>query len=172
MNDDDIKSLWQSQPASEYAAETRRLQRTVRLRDFQECIAALLAAVVFGAYAWVAPEPFMRTGSGLIVLASFNILYQLRRHAMRPETLALPGVDCLRQQLAHQRDQLRGLWLWYVAPCMPGVALLLWGMAQPAPSDFPWQMVALLVLPFIGVIAINHLAARRLQARIDQLERD
>ncbi|WP_332856550.1 hypothetical protein [Duganella sp. S19_KUP01_CR8] len=170
MNDDDIKSLWQSQPASDYAGETGRFQRQVKLRDLQENIAALLAALFFAVYAWLAPEPFMRIGSGLIVLASFNILYQLRRHAMPPESLALPAVACLRMELVRQRDLLRGLWLWCMLPCTPGIALLLWGMAQPDPSQFPWQMVALMAVPFIVVIVMNHLTARKLQARIAQLD--
>ena len=117
----------------------------------------------------------MRTGCVLLVLGTLVILYQLRRRA---SVSALPGqgaartyVAYLRAELVHQRDALRGIWLWYVAPTVPGIGVLLWGMAESDPSGFPWwPMLALFVVPFGVVIWMNIAAARTMQQKIDELD--
>ncbi|CUI02789.1 hypothetical protein [Massilia antarctica] len=181
MNDDDLKSVWQSQAdmGATYACERLErdsvdFRRKIVLRNVQENVAALLVALIFGFYAWVLPEPLMRIGSGLMVLGSLLVLYHLRRRAsirhLPPEALALPYMRYLREELVRQRDAVRDVWLWHILPVVPGMFVFFWGMAQPDPMDFPWRITSVVIVPCIVVAAMNVKAARALQRQIDQLD--
>jgi hypothetical protein len=179
MNDQELKSLWQSQTLMTRSYSLEQLQRdaaafrrrTVR-NNTGGFIAGAMVALIFGFYAWVLPVTLMRIGSGLMVLGSFVFMYQLqRRGAIRklpPEGLALPFMTYFREELARQRDALRSV-LWYIAPSFPGMSVFMWGMAQPNPADFPWQVTSVFIIPVVVVVAIHFFAAHRLQRKIDQL---
>jgi hypothetical protein len=182
MNDEQVQSLWQSQALASHPCSIERLardadalRRTVRRRNRQESGAALMVAVLFGCCAWTMSQPLMRIGSVLIVLASLVILWHLRyrasARALPPERLALPYLVFFREELVRQRDAVRAVWRWHLLPVVPGMSLLFWGWAQPDPAAFPWQISAVVIVPFMAVAAMNALAARKLQKKIDQLDR-
>ena len=182
MNDEELKSLWQSPAGAPEIHSFEQLQRDengfrrlIVRRNLQENIAAVAVACIFGFFAWQSPLPLLRIGCGLMVLGSFVILYQLKHRAslrtLPPESLALPYITYFRQELARQRHTLRYLWLWYVGAIAPGIGVILWGLAQPNPADFPWGfMLALFAVPLTIVIGMNLLAARKIQRKIEQLD--
>ena len=180
MNDEELKSLWQSQPIMTVSYSFEQLQqdavgfrRQIVRRNVQESISALIVALIFVYFAWVSPVLLMRIGSGLVVLGSFFILYQLQHQAsireLPPENLALPYLTYFREELVRQRDVLRNVWSWLILP-MVGMSVLFWGMAQPNPADFPWSITSVIFIPCIVVIGMNFLAAHKIQRKIYRLD--
>lgn len=181
----DVQSLWQGQPASggtmsldELRQRSRRLTRIVSRRNLREHVAGALAVVVCGYLAWRVPLPMMRVGFVLSVPAVIFIVYHLHRHGAAramPAEMGLAG--CLqfhRGELERQRDLLRGVWKWYLLPLMPGL-ILVYLAAVLAHPEHAWRGVWLFAgtLVFFALIGeANRYVAKRLQARIDALERE
>ena len=166
MNEQNFKAIWQSQPnvVADYSAnqlqqDVAGFRRAISRRNLQEGFCALMVSII---------------GSALIVVGSLVILYQLRFRAglqkPSPEQLGQPSVIYFRQELVRQRDLLRGIWLSQFVPLLPGFGLFFWGMAQPNPADFPWQITSVLIIPFAVVIAMNLRTAQKLQMEIDKLD--
>lgn len=182
MNEHELKSLWKSQPLD---AETVPLeairgvaegfQATILRRNRQEELAAYLVLVIFGVFAWIQETTTMRTGCVLIILGTLVMLYQLRKRAaigaLPTQGVASTYVDYFRAELIRQRDAMRAIWLWYIAPAVPGVAVLVWGMAENDLIGFPWlPMLAMFLVPF-GVVAwMNLKVAHKMQRKIDELD--
>ncbi len=178
--DDDARLLWREQavpalqalPTDELAAQSRRLQRTVGRRNRRETIAAALVVVVFLAYAWIFPHWLTKLGALLTVAGTGVLLWQLRRRASareQPEALAAKLLQFHRGELARQRDALRSVWRWYVAPLMPGLLLFLCGRQI---ENGHWQASPFVIVAAVmaGVVWINRRAAHRLQREIDTLD--
>jgi hypothetical protein len=181
MNEQNVKAIWQSLPTELANISEPQLQqhvagfrRLISRRNLQEGFCALMVSIIFGYYAWTLPEYFMRIGSAFIVVGSLVILYQLRFRAglqkPSPEQLGLPSAMYVRQELVRQRDLLRGIWLSQFVPLLPGFGLFFWGMAQPNPADFPWQITAVIIIPFVVVFVMNVRTAQKLQIEIDKLD--
>jgi hypothetical protein len=182
MNDQELKSLWKSQALD---AETVSLdairgvakgfQATILRRNRQEESAGYLVMLIFGVFAWLLETTTMRAGCVLIILGTLVMLYQLRKRAaigaLPTQGAASTYVDYFRAELVHQRDALRAIWLWYIAPVVPGVAVLVWGMAEYGTSGFPWlPMLGMFLVPFGVVVWMNLKAARKMQQKIDELD--
>lgn len=182
MNEQELKSLWKSQPldAETVSIDTIRgvakgFHATISRRNRLEKFAAYLVMLVFGVFARTLETTTMRVGCVLIILGTLVILYQLRKRtgigALPLQGVACTYVDYFRAELVHQREALRTVWLWYIAPTVPGVAVLVWGMAENDPSGFPWlPMVAMFVVPFGVVVWMNLRAAGEIQQKIDELD--
>jgi hypothetical protein len=181
MNDEALKSLWQSQPVTTEVMPFERLEhaavgfrRLILRRNLQEYIAGLFVIAAFGYFAWTLPMPLVRIGCVLEVLGGLFVMFQLHRHAsigeLPAERLALPYLSYYREQLVRQRDLLRSVWLWYIGPLVPGFCVMFWGMAQPNPADFPWQITAVIIVPCMVVIAMNVRVAKQIQGEIDKLD--
>lgn len=71
----------------------------------------------------------MQAGAGLIMLAILFVTWQLHRRGSAESTPQAGEalVDAYRRQLIRQRNALRTAGLWYVAPVVPGMALLMLG---------------------------------------------
>lgn len=180
MNDDELKMLWQTQPATlenysfdKLQRDANTFRRMIVRRQIQESIAALLVASIFGFYAWQLDDVFMRLGCGLVAIGSFFILYHLHSRAsmreLAPERMALPFASYFREELLRQRNALRSVWLW-LTPTMLGLSLFFWGMAQPKPAEFPWWIMSVIYVPVLVVIGMNFVAARKIQRKINQLD--
>jgi len=187
MNEQDLKQLWKSQPAAAPQfpeAQLRRraqsLRRRVALRNCIEYAAGVAVVAGFAYFIRAYRHPLMQIGSALIILATAIVLQQLhRRAASRP----LPGADAaitsrdfLRAELLRQRDALRAVWRWYVAPFVPGVVVFRWGvetqMAGVGPFAHGVLANALIAAVLLAIVALNWRMAGKLQKEIDQLERD
>jgi hypothetical protein len=182
MNDQELKSLWKSQPLD---AETvsldairgaaKGLNATILRRNRQEVFAGYLVVLIFGVFAWLQETTTMRAGCVLIILGTLVMLYQLRKRAaigtLPTQDVAGTYVNYFRAELVRQRDAVRAIWLWGIIPAVPGVAVLVWGMAEKDPSGFPWlPMLAMFLVPFGVVVWMNLKVARKMQHKIDEID--
>lgn len=184
---DILKQAWQAAPAAEplpsianLERRATRFERTIRLRNAIEYVAAALVVTLFGAFAiWMPlPVPTMRVGAALIAIGGIVVAWQLHRRA----SLALPdmGLPVLlrhRTELVRQRDALASVWLWYLLPLVPGLVLMLLGPAIDGGWDLLLRLrfadAAALALPpafFVWVWWINRRAAAKLTRMIDELD--
>jgi hypothetical protein len=109
----------------------------------------------------------------LVVLGTLVVMWQLHRRAASravPKDFGASGLQFQRTELARQCDALRSVWLWYLAPLVPGFAVFMWGRqgrsAKPA-----YLLVDLTMLAVFAAIAwINRWGAAKLQRQIDALD--
>ncbi len=187
MSDDDLKRLWKEQPMTtttlsldELKAGAKRLHRRIVLRNALEYAACAVVIAGFAFYIVRFPFPLMRAGSVLLILGTLVVAWQLGRRASgTPLPTDLGGQSWLafrRAQLVRQRDALRSVWLWYVAPLVPGIVVFRGGVETELDASAPFALghVAdgVVALVFLAVIALNAWGARRLQRRIDQIDRE
>ena len=190
MSESDLKQLWQSQeqenapmPIEQIHASATRFQRRVRLRNLIEYAAGLIVVPSFAWQAIHGPNPLYKIGAALIVLGALVCLWQLhlRGGARRtPGASAASLTDFHRCELVRQQKALKSVWLWYLGPFAPGMALCLTSFWLYPPARYALSpadgraslMVATVVavLVFMTVFGVNRLGARRLQREIDKLD--
>jgi hypothetical protein len=180
----DIKTLWRNQKTEDTVTleniheRAAKFQRRVRNRNRREYIAVIFVVVVFSWYIWVLPDWFHKVGSALTIVGALFVAWQLhvRGSAARlpQDGSALGDVDFHRRELVRQRDALKSVWLWYLAPLVPGMIVFVIGtyhrferIGRPVNPMF----VGTIVLVFAIVWMLNAWAARRMQRRIDELDR-
>lgn len=194
MTDDysspNIQGLWQSQPTEppkisteELRRKMNKFERRIFLRNAREYAAGVFVIAAFGFYEWKFPAPLMRAGSGLIIIATLYIMFQLhRRTSFQPAPAGLGLNTCIefhRQSLERQRDALRSAWSWYLLPLVPGLAVFYVGAAAAKWPANPAGMRHVLMgygiqvgfnaAVFYGIWRLNQWAAGRLQAQIDEM---
>ena len=179
----ELKTLWKSQgteyppmPLEEIRLQAGKLRSNVRWRNIREAAAAVVVIGAFGFYVWWFPDPVMRAGSVLIILGTLYVMWHLFR---RGNSKTLPGeasaaswADYYRGELARQRDMLKGVWKWYLAPLVPGMALFIAGLGRIMPPAATGKLeitIVLGVVVFLGVGLLNSWGARQLQKKIDAL---
>jgi hypothetical protein len=182
FRDDGLQAMWQSQPREERVisleqvrTHARRLDERVGRRNRREYIAAAVVVGVFGAVAWFAPSITVRSGAALLVAATVFIVNRLRVHgSARPlpaELADRSALDFHRAQLVRQRDLLQTVWLWYLLPLVPGMAMLLIGVARADPERMS-RIVAIGIgtgVLMIGGHVVNRRSAARIQQYLDRL---
>jgi hypothetical protein len=183
----DPQGLWQSQPTEHDAmtlaaihAKARTLETRVQVRNAVEYVACGAAMVGFAPALLNGQNWMIRAGAALIMLGVVFIAWQLHRRASA-EASPQPGetlVEAYRRQLVRQRDALRSVGLWYIAPVVPGMVLFMLGARlqphphrmPPASADAAFLVAAgIVAFVFVGVWLLNLNAARQLQKRIDEL---
>lgn len=181
MKDDPLKTLWQTQELplatlslQELQKKSGALHRRVRIRNGLEYLACVLVMVGFGNYLVEFPQSLLRLGSVLVMIGTAYVAWQLHRRASSPSASpGLPGLAFHRQQLERQRDALRSVWSWYVAPLVPGVVVFRWGVETQLDASAPFArgLYANLAIAavLLIVVLINRYAASKLQRQIDQL---
>ena len=181
MNDEELKSMWikQATPVQTISLEQIREQadalRRAHIREYWwgqlSCAAAI---VIFAAFAVFMNEGRMRLGCALVALGSVIVLYRMRKFASigtpPAADVAAPYVDYMKAELGRQRDALRAVLLWFIAPVVPGLVVLVWSMSFDNGLAFPWQIPLMFVVPFVVAIWMHYAEARRLQRRIDELK--
>ena len=181
-NNDDLQALWQSQALAgprisieDIRDKSRHLEWHVSLRNLGEYVAAVLVVVSFGWMLWVEPSPISRVGAGLVVVGTIFIVHQLRRRGSAvplPVDLAVrSALEFHCEQLAQQRDLIRGVWWWYLLPIVPGMLLVQIGQALAHPDRLS-RIVVYCVVIVAGAAGVHHWnrrAAARIQQRIDRL---
>lgn len=97
-------------------------------------------------------------------------LFLLQRTA-RADVPGRPILEHLRARLMAERDMLRGAWAWYVAPLVPGFALIYGGIAiEPNPNWWVfWTGTLVTAAVVIWIAWLNRRAADRLSREIDRL---
>lgn len=185
----DPRSFWTAEPVSAQFSDpavvtlrATRFSRTVRRRNLIEGAAGVLVIGLFGAGTVAAASigEWAFAGAGALVVAgTVFILWHLFRHgsnlARRPED------DCrshLLGQLARQRDLLRRVPFWYLAPLLPGVSAV-YGITAFKVAETQgwvtalggvWQPFLATMAFFVFVGVLNLWAARRLSREIGAIE--
>lgn len=186
-SDFDLKALWQSQaqehePMSlaEIHQKARKLERGVRWRNIREYVASVVVVAFFAPVLLRQDSWMMQLGAGLIILATAFVAWQMHH---RTATGAIPEAgealrDYHRQTLIRQRDALRSVGWWYMAPFAPGMVLLMmgrWFQAHTPGRSLAMDHLGILlgsgfvVLVFAGIWWLNQVGARRIQREIDKL---
>jgi len=180
--DVDAQTLWQSQAngdaamsLAEIRRRARRLERAVSVRNLLEYVAAAVVVAAFGVRMWREPSAVVRVSGVLVIAATVFVTHQLRRRGTAAQLPAELGVkhaiDFYRTQLERQRDLVQNVWRWYLLPFMPGLVGLQIGLAVSGqrPVATVVAQLAVICAAFAVIHALNRLAARRLQQRIDRL---
>lgn len=183
-SNNDIRLAWQAQCQEEsmialegIVKKADQFRTKIMWRNWIEYIAAAVVLVVFGSYAYRFDGLMFRIGCGLIIAATLFIIYHLRKHGSpgTPQHHATLSehVAFYKKELTRQRDLIRRVVWWYLAPFVPGLAFFLAGIAEtdliekgpPIPVR-----IAVITVVFIGIWFLNQWGARRLQRQIDALD--
>lgn len=161
----------------------QKFQSRIRNRNMIEYVAAGSVVAFFVWMIATVPEPIVQIGSGLIVLGALYVcwkLYQLGRAATRSEmnAAAQSWVAFHRGELVRQREALRTVWSWYLAPFVPGMVVFLAGVsfteANPAPLAARLTVflagAGLMAAVFAVIAWLNAQAVKRLDAQIAALD--
>jgi hypothetical protein len=190
MTDDgDIRRLWQSQKAEQVSMTIAGLQ--ARAHNFNarwrasfvaEYAACAFAIAAFGAVMWLAPGWMIKAGSAMVISAALFVIVQLRRRG--PKRVPEPELGASiyafhRAELVRARDSLASSWAWYIAPFIPGIALMFLGRfvqfhapGRPIAADHLIVGLAamLVAIVFVAIAAFNLKRARWLQKKIDDVD--
>jgi uncharacterized membrane protein YecN with MAPEG domain len=186
-SDLDPRKLWQSQP-TEYDPMTlaaihekaRVFGAKVRRRNAIEYIASAVVVLGFLPAVLHRGSWMMQAGGALIIAGTVFMVWQLHRRASAKSVpqAGKAAVDFYRAELTRQRDALRSVAVWYIAPFVPGMALLLMGRwfqshatRWPVGADHFIILLtaAVAFLVFMVIWLLNQRGADRLQRRIDEL---
>lgn len=168
-------------PIGELRERADRFRRRIHRRNLLEYLAGVLVIAGFGVNAWLVPIAMLRIGAALIIGGTCVVLWQLHRRTTPltpPENSGqLPILEYQRHELVRQRDALESIFTWYLLPIIPGLAVT---MAIPfAAPGWPMGDDSILVTvsrPIFAVVvlgavyAINKMAARKLQRKIDEID--
>ena len=181
--------IWRSQQVPGSAVtladvhqRAHRFESQVRWRNRREHVAAVFVVVFFGVVFFATPSWMIKAGSALLIIATIFVSWWLHHHGTaKPSTLnaSVPLLEAHREELVRQRNLLRSVPAWYLAPFLPGLLLVLMGRYFQAPvpgrsAAWDHQIIlmsgAVMALVFIIVWVLNAWGAERLQRRIDELE--
>ena len=158
----------------------RRFDRTIRLRNWRECGAGVLAAALFGFIACQSPNALALAGNLVVAASGLWIVFYLLRYG-RGAPLPAPdrSLADFQQALLAQYDQQIRLLLkvkyWYLLPPYVGLLLASAGImmadaAKGQPGWPQWIAVALYTALFAFIWWLNGTyAVRKLQAKRAQL---
>jgi hypothetical protein len=187
----DIKKLWRNQKTEDDTVtlddirkRAAKFQSRIHRRNLREYFAAAIVVVVFGLYAWIFPGWMMKTGSVLSIAAALFVSWQIHKRASAytppQDSSAMSLLEFHRQELVRQRDALKSVWLWYLAPCVPGMVLIVLGRylqfhAQGRTLAWDHQIIilcAIIVVMVLGLVwLLNAWVAEKLQRQIDEFDR-
>ena len=192
INDDSIKTLWQSLPSEKLVfnegqlrARARQFQTKVKRRNIIEYASYV---VLFGLiiYVMTGIETLIWQDwvfSGLTVIGAIIAIwghYRLARAKVVPESSGSSLLEFMRSELVRQRDYAATGWRWAFLPFLPAVVFLLaarWLGADPDLIKLTDYRYALLLLAAF-MIALTYallfwqwLQAAKYQRQLDDLER-
>ena len=186
MSEQELHRLWRDQPAAAESFDPQELRRkaddwhrVVSKRNRREYVAGAIAALAFLWFAVSAHDAWTRIGCITAIAGLVIALYQLHRRAAAaepdPAEFGTPVALHYRAELCRQRDALRSVWLWYIAPLLPGPAIMLLGpyMSGRSAGGGLNDLIGFLIFAVIMalILWLNSYAASRIQRRIDQLDR-
>ena len=154
-----------------------KFEKMFRWRNAREYVASLLAAVGFGYFFATTRAVLFRIAYVLFIAGLGWVVFQLHRKGSSKSMPATMGTSTslqfFRVELERQRDVVKNVWPWYLAPLVPGFVVLTVGyaLARPYPvglASAVWLDAIVAVLFFL-VWKMNQRAARCLQRTIDQL---
>lgn len=176
----DAGDLWRSQtPEIQPVAIDRMLawsfQSSIRGRNAMEYIATAVVVIAFGWLAatsssWIIQAGYL-LGSAAVAYAALQLHARASARSL-PPTGALTALAFHRAELVRQRDALRSVWGWYLAPSIPSFLVLSLGRLLEAPSDWPFIAISLgfAGLLLAGVLHLNLQGAAALQRDIEEID--
>jgi hypothetical protein len=182
--ENDAQKLWQCQPVEgmqmsiqEIRKRSGKLERRVLWRNLREYVAAVFAIIMFTYFFVERHDLLYRTAFALFIASMFWIAIQLYRRAsakrMPTGMDASTSLQFYRAELVRQRDVVKNVWPWYLAPLVPGFAALT--LADVVSLPYPANLVRPLLTDvavaavFFGVWKMNLRAARCLDRMIGEL---
>ena len=151
-----------------------------RRRNIREYVASLLAAMGFVYFFSTTHAVLFRIAYVLFIAGLGWVVFQLHRKGSSTSMPAAmgtsPSLQFFRSELERQRDVVKNVWPWYLAPLVPGFVVLTVGYARSRPypaglASALWLDAIVAVLFFL-VWKMNQRAARCLQRTIDELHAD
>jgi uncharacterized membrane protein HdeD (DUF308 family) len=179
---DDLRNVWQNQPVEkttmpleEIQRRARRFEKRIDRRNLCEYAGAALGIAAYTVYIFKFHSPVVRAGSAMVIAGVLYIVVQLYRRASSgslPEDLGVAAsIEFHRRELVRQRDMLRSVWRWYIAPIVPGLAVFAAGSIPPHSPFWVYLWLALFFLvPLGGIVWLNRRAADRLDRQIAELD--
>jgi hypothetical protein len=187
----DAKSIWRNQETEgttvtleDIKSRADKFQKRIRNRNLREYIASVFVIAAFGFVAWHMHGWMIRLGGATIIAATLFVMWQLHRRGRAnavPDGATAGGLLAFhRAQLVRQRDAVRSVWLWYLAPFVPGLALISLGRyfqnhvpGRPLAQDHAIIIFSgiIMVLVFFIILLLNLWGAARLQNRIHELDK-
>lgn len=168
-------------PLDELRTRADKFRRKIQRRNWIEYAAGAFVIACFGLGIFLAPLLAMRMGCALVVGGTCVVLWQLHRRGspLNPPEHGgqLTLLEYRRRDLMRQRDALDSIFVWYLLPLIPGLAVLMAAPLFSLPFS-EWQMPSASALPglvfpplvFVAIYALNKWAARQLQKDIDEIE--
>ena len=155
-----------------------KFERKIAHRNTREYVSSLLAAVAFAYFFATAHGVLFRLAYVFFIAGLGWVVFQLHRKGSANTMPATMGsstsLQFFRAELERQRDVVRNVWPWYLAPLVPGFVILTVGsvMARPFPAGLVSAafLDAFVAAVFFGIWKINARAARCLQRTIDELK--
>jgi uncharacterized membrane protein len=185
----DVTNLWRKQPAEDATVSmdiihhrAQEFQSHIRRRNLREYLAAVVVVFGFVRFLWIYPGWMTKAGSALSIVAALFVMWQLHRRGGSqplPGTSGMSIIDFHRAEIMRQRDLLRSVGSWYLAPFVPGLILLMMGRyfqvhapGRTLAADHRVIILgtAIVFLVLGAVWLVNRWAADRLQRKIDQLD--
>jgi uncharacterized membrane protein YecN with MAPEG domain len=187
----DAKTIWQNQETEgttvtlqDIRRRAAKFQKRIRNRNLREYIASAVVIAAFAFVAWNMTGWMIKLGGVLTVAATIFTVWQLHRRGRAqavPDGATAAGLLAFhREELVRQRETVRTVWLWYLLPFLPGMALLMLGrylqVHAPGRSIAADHMVIvftsiIMALVFVIILLLNLWGAARLQNRIHELDR-
>ena len=179
---DDIRNVWQNQPVEntpmpleEIQRRARRFEKRVDRRNLREYAGAAIGIAVYTFYIFKSHSLVIRAGSALVIAGVLYVVVQLYRRASSgalPEDFGVAAsIEFHRRELVRQRDLLRSVWRWYVAPIVPGLIVFSAGSIPPHSPLWVYLLLALFFLVGLGgIVWLNRRAAERLDRQIAELD--
>ena len=186
---DSLSAIWCAQECDarfthteDLTMKSTRLERRIKRRNMIEYAAGAFCALLFGGAMVASLAKGLPGFAGAFALGLGGIgfvLWNLHKRASLIERT--PEQDCrthLRAQLVRQRDALRSVPLWYVAPLLPGVVSIyvLTGIGASRVTDLA-TIVSELALPLGGTLLffafvcwLNLASAQRISDQIAELD--
>lgn len=184
----DPKTIWKEQKMtpqvlSPSQLETRHhgLENRIRLRNWLEYFAGgvvFMGALLLGGWMLIDDANLFRTGLGIGTLllgaGALFVCVQLRQRTGRPVTI--DGRDSTltryRAELMRQRDALRSIFGWYIAPFLPGFLLIYGSVFLDPEVDRLWVAIpAAVTVAFLAwVLHVNRRAADCIDAELQALD--
>ena len=163
-------------------ARATKFERTIRRRNLIETAAGVVVIALFAmgmATAASEGEWALVLAGAMVVTGTAFVLWHLHRRGSN--LVRYPEEDCrthLLAQLTRQRDLLREVPRWYLAPLVPGICAIYAITATKVAENRGWETALSGVWqPFVATMAffvfvawLNWWAARRLAREISALE--
>ncbi len=163
----------------ELRAKAAKFNSRIQWRNVREQVAAVVVIVGYGWSFWWTPHTVPRILFACIIVGAIYVMWHLKRWGSAGSLPADMGRgDCVRfyqRELARQRDLVRSIGKWAIGPLMPPLALLFVYQIVVAPPRDRWFKVVFdgVYAAFVWVVYwLNQRAARRLDGRIKELDRE